>query len=62
MKPSWRPRGSRTRRRERSRDSESFRRRQLIDKPKLTHSEPREPSRRVRDKPGREKDSSTRRG
>jgi hypothetical protein len=49
------------RRREKSRDSESFRRRLLIDKQKLMPLEPREHSRRARDMPEKERDSSTKR-
>ena len=44
-----------------SRDSESYRRRLLIDRLKLMPSEPRELSRRVRDKPEKEKDLSIKR-
>jgi hypothetical protein len=49
------------RRRRKSRDSESYRRRQLIDRPRLMHSEPRELSKKVRDKPEKERDSKMKR-
>jgi len=39
----------------RSRDSESFRRRLLTGRRKLMHSEPREPSKRAREAPEKEK-------
>jgi len=61
MRLNWRPRKLRRRRRGKSRDSGSSRRRQLIDKQKLMHSEPREPSRRARDRQESVKDLSTRR-
>jgi hypothetical protein len=47
------------RRREKSRDSESSRRKLLIDRLRSMLSELRELSRRVRDKLGREKDLNT---
>jgi len=56
-----RPRDSETRKKEKSRDSESYRRRLLIDKLRSMPSEPRELSRRERDRPESVKDSSTRR-
>lgn len=52
---------SETKRKEKSKDSESYRRRQQTDKLRSMPSEPRELSRRVRDKPESVKDSSTRR-
>ena len=51
-------RESRRRRREKSKDLESSRRRLLIDRLKLMHLGPREPLRRARDKPEKEKDSN----
>jgi hypothetical protein len=50
------PRGSRKRRKERSRDLENSRRRLLIDRLKLMHLEPREHLKRARDRPENEKD------
>jgi hypothetical protein len=61
MKLNSMPRESRMKRKEKFRDSESSRRRQLIDKLKLMHSEPRELSKKGKDKPEKERDSSTKR-
>ena len=52
---------SKTRRKEKFKDSESSKRKLLIDKLKSMLSEPRELSRREKDKPEKEKDSSTKR-
>ena len=60
-RPRWKLSELRTKRKEKFRDLESFKRKQLIDKPKLMLSEPRELSRKVKDKQESVKDSSTRR-
>ena len=57
---SWKPRGSRMRRKGKSRDSESSRRRLQTVKQKLTPSEPRELLRKASDRQESEKDLSTR--
>ena len=61
MKLKWRPRESRRRRKEKSKDLENSKRRLLIDKLKLMLLEPRELSKKARDKPEKERDWSNRR-
>ena len=60
-KLKWRPKESRKRRREKFKDLENSKRKLLTDKLKLMHLEPRELSRRARDKPEKERDWSNRR-
>jgi hypothetical protein len=62
MRLNLKPRESKTRRKKKFKDLESSKRRLPIDNLKSMPSEPREPSKKVRDKLGREKDSSIRRG
>ena len=50
------PKESRMKKKEKSKDSENFRKKLLIDKPKSMPLGPRELLRKVRDKLGREKD------
>ena len=52
-------RSKKTRRRRKSRGSESCRRRLLIDRLRSMHSEPREPSKKEKDRPERGRDLST---
>lgn len=61
MRPNSKLRESRRRRREKSKDSENFRKKPLTDKPKLMHLEPKELLKRVRDKLENVKDSSNKR-
>ena len=56
MKLNVKPKESRRRKKEKSKDSENFKKRLLIDKLKLMPSEPRELSKKVRDKPEKERD------
>jgi hypothetical protein len=61
MRPNSKLRESRRRRREKSKDSENFRKKPLTDKPKLMHLELKELLKRVRDKLENVKDSSNKR-
>ena len=59
MRPNLKLRESRRRRREKSKDSENFRRKLLTDKPKLMHLELKELLKRAKDKLENVKDSSS---
>ena len=62
LKPNKKLKDLRKKRSAKYKDSESFKRKLLIDKLRLMHSEPREPSRKVREWPEKEKSSSKPKG
>ena len=61
MKPNAKLKESKRKRKEKSKDSVNSKRRLPIDKLKLMPSELREPSRKVKDKPEKEKDLNNKR-
>tara|TARA_B110000503_G_C7120612_1_gene402344 strand:- start:522 stop:728 length:207 start_codon:yes stop_codon:yes gene_type:complete len=62
MKLNANIRDSRMKRKEKSKDSENYKKRQLIDKPKLMLYEPREHSKKVKDKQEKERDLNNKSG
>jgi hypothetical protein len=62
MKLNVKLRESRMRKKEKSKDSENYKKRLLIDKLKLMPSAPKELSKKVKDKPEKERDLNNKRG